>query len=151
MLRYSSVLVVAALLVGAPAQAQSFNLEFDHTNILVSDLDASASFYRDILGLEELPTPWGRNPSVRFFSVGGSRQIHVVQTNSVRAESTKAVHLAFTIRDFDGYLVFLRQAGIEYSNFAGDSIEPQIRPDGVRQIYFQDPDGNWIEVNDAAG
>jgi len=24
----------------------------------------------------------------------------------------------------------------------------QLRPDGIQQIYFQDPDGYWIEVND---
>jgi len=24
-----------------------------------------------------------------------------------------------------------------------------VRPDGVRQIYFQDPDGYWLEVNDS--
>ena len=23
-----------------------------------------------------------------------------------------------------------------------------VRPDGVHQLYFQDPDGYWIEVND---
>ena len=26
---------------------------------------------------------------------------------------------------------------------------PQVRSDGVRQIFIQDPDGYWIEVNDA--
>ena len=25
---------------------------------------------------------------------------------------------------------------------------PQVRPDKVQQIYLQDPDGYWIEVND---
>jgi catechol-2,3-dioxygenase len=23
-----------------------------------------------------------------------------------------------------------------------------VRPDGVKQIYFQDPEGYWIEIND---
>ena len=26
---------------------------------------------------------------------------------------------------------------------------PYVRADGVRQIYLQDPDGFWVEVNDA--
>ena len=24
-----------------------------------------------------------------------------------------------------------------------------LRPDGIQQIYFRDPDGYWIEMNDA--
>jgi lactoylglutathione lyase len=27
---------------------------------------------------------------------------------------------------------------------------PQVRSDGVKQIFVQDPDGYWIEINDAA-
>lgn len=27
--------------------------------------------------------------------------------------------------------------------------EIQTRPDGVQQIFVQDPDGYWIEINDA--
>jgi lactoylglutathione lyase len=23
-----------------------------------------------------------------------------------------------------------------------------VRVDGVKQIYFQDPDGHWLEIND---
>jgi len=36
---------------------------------------------------------------------------------------------------------------VKYRNFAGDS-KVTMRPDGVRQIYLQDPDGYWIEVNE---
>ena len=27
--------------------------------------------------------------------------------------------------------------------------EPAVRFDGVKQIFIQDPDGYWIEINDA--
>lgn len=168
--RYLAV-VVAALLFGAPtgaeeqalvassanggeqletgeAPAPEFELAFDHSNVVVSDLAASASFYMRILQLEELPTPWGVNPAVRFFSVGAGQQIHMVQGTG-EGDPTRVRHMAFTVRDLDAYLAFLREEGVVYSNFAGDSSEPQVRPDGVRQIYFSDPDGNWIEVNDA--
>jgi lactoylglutathione lyase len=56
--------------------------------------------------------------------------------------------MAFTVQEFDAYLRFLTEKGIEYGNFSGDSKEPQIRPDSVKQIYLQDPDGYWIEIND---
>ena len=38
---------------------------------------------------------------------------------------------------------------IDRINMKGDSKSPTVRPDGVSQIYFQDPDGYWLEVNDA--
>jgi lactoylglutathione lyase len=37
---------------------------------------------------------------------------------------------------------------IAYRNFNGDG-KINTRVDGVREIYLQDPDGSWIEVNDA--
>ena len=130
-------------------EAKTFQLQHDHSNILVSNMDASALFYKNILHLKELETPWGPNPAVRFFSIGGNQQIHVVQAEKGDIVINKMVHMAFSSKDFDDYMVFLQDAGIEVSNFSGSNADPQIRPDGVRQIYFQDPDGNCIEVNDA--
>ena len=36
---------------------------------------------------------------------------------------------------------------VKYQNLKGDG-KVTLRPDGVNQIYLQDPDGYWIEVND---
>ena len=36
---------------------------------------------------------------------------------------------------------------IEYSDFPGNLNKINIRPDGITQVFFQDPDGYWIEVN----
>ena len=145
----NTLLIIALTLFSYPVLGQSFNLQLDHTTILVSDLDRSAVFYKNILHLKELETPWGANPSIRFFSAGGNKQLHVAQIENDGIKLNKAIHIAFAIQDFDAFLGFLREEGIEYGNFAGDSNEPQIRPDGVKQIYFQDPDGYWIEINNA--
>lgn len=143
-------LLISLIIGSAPATAQeAFDLRFDHTTILVSDLDRSAEFYENILHLEPLETPWGPAAPIRFFSLGGSRQLHVGLVDR-RIEPDKNLHLAFAILNFDGYLRFLMEKGVSYTNFPGSSSDPQVRPDGVRQIYLQDPDGNWIEINDAA-
>jgi lactoylglutathione lyase len=134
----------------APLFAQErFDLQFDHTTVLVSNLETSSSFYENILRLETLETPWGPAAPVRFFSLGGSRQLHMGVANRM-IEPDKNAHLAFAIVNFDEYLSFLRKEGVVYTNFPGSSSAPQVRPDGIRQIYLQDPDGNWIEINDAA-
>lgn len=132
-----------------PSSEAAFHLRFDHTNVYVGDLAASAAFYRDVLQLEELETPWGINPNVRFFSLGGDEQLHMVRATREMRSPDKVLHLAFTVADLDGYAEHLRASGIVYGNFGGEPDVWQVRPDSVRQIYFQDPDGNWIEVNDA--
>jgi lactoylglutathione lyase len=36
---------------------------------------------------------------------------------------------------------------IPFSNVAGEMNTFTLRVDGVKQIYFQDPDNFWIEIN----
>ena len=55
--------------------------------------------------------------------------------------------MAFRTDSFTDLLPRLDSANVPYRNFNGDA-RINIRPDGVRQIYFQDPDGYWIEVNE---
>ena len=43
----------------------------------------------------------------------------------------------------------LGDAGLCYEGLSGVEREISLRADGVRQVYFQDPDGHWIEINDA--
>jgi lactoylglutathione lyase len=45
----------------------------------------------------------------------------------------------------------LKQSNIAWEDWPGGKGTITTRPDGVKQIYFQDPDGYWIEVNDDAG
>jgi catechol 2,3-dioxygenase-like lactoylglutathione lyase family enzyme len=144
-----AVLLVAALMGAARASAQeSFDLQFDHATILVTDLETSADFYEGILHLKLLETPWGPAAPIRFFSLGAGRQLHMGLTES-SIEPNRNVHLALTVLRFDDYLRFLEERGIAFGTFADANAEPQVRPDGVRQVYLQDPDGNWIEINDA--
>lgn len=143
-------LLMAALAGAAPASAQDrFELRFDHSTVLVTDLETSAAFYENILHLETLETPWGPAAPIRFYSLGGGRQLHMGLTDR-SIEPDKSVHFAFAVLAFDAYLEFLSDQGVAYANFAGTSSTPQVRPDGVRQVYLQDPDGNWIEINDDA-
>lgn len=144
------LLLLMAITLGPPhALAQdAFGLRFDHSTVLVRDLDVGVAFYTNVLQLEELETPWGPTAPIRFYAMGGGRQLHMGLTDGP-IQPDKNVHLAFAVEDFDGYLGFLTDHDIEYSDFAGRSRRFQTRPDGVRQIYLQDPDGNWIEVNDA--
>jgi catechol 2,3-dioxygenase-like lactoylglutathione lyase family enzyme len=134
----------------AYAEDATFDIQIDHVTLLVSDIDESANFYREILMLHEIETPWGKIPWGRMFSIGTAGQLHLAKGDIEDDERHKQIHYAFNVKEFDHYLKFLRDHKVEYGDFAGTSGAFQTRPDGVRQVYFQDPDGYWIEVNSAS-
>lgn len=43
---------------------------------------------------------------------------------------------------------FLRSKNVKFENWPGEANTTNTRPDGIKQIYLQDPDGYWIEIND---
>ena len=57
------------------------------------------------------------------------------------------IHFALRVGSLNDYMARLDKLQVKYRSFKGDA-KSNTRPDGVRQIYFQDPDGYWIEVND---
>jgi len=146
----NTLLVFSLLFCSFNSIAQSFNLEHDHSTIQVENINISVEFYKNILKFEELDTPWPENPSIRFLEIGNNQQLHIAQVDTYGTiKINKVLHLAFTTNDFEGYLKYLNEQGIKYFNFNEKQNKIQIRPDGVRQIYFQDPDEYWIEINDA--
>lgn len=143
------LLILIIVISSSYSIAQSFSMEFDHQSILVSDIEKSADFYKTVLQFKEVETPWGVLTWGKFLVIGENQQLHLTLVDDDSTKSNKILHQAYAVNDFDGYLEFLNEKGIKYSNFSGDINESQTRPDGVRQVYFQDPDGYWIEINDA--
>ena len=129
--------------------AQSFSLEHDHSTIQVKNIEESVAFYKNILKLKETDTPWPEYELIRFFETGKNQQLHIAQVDTYGdVKVNKVLHLAFAVNNFDAFLKHLKEKGINYSNFNEESNKIQTRTDGIRQIYFQDPDGYWIEIND---
>lgn len=146
------ILILSLVLSSFYSSAQSFSLEHDHSTIQVENIDKSVEFYKNLLKLKEKETPWPEYKMIRFFETGKNQQLHIAQANIEDygdVKINKVLHLAFAVNNFDEFLKYLKKNGVNYSNFNEESNKVQIRPDGVRQIYFQDPDGYWIEVNDA--
>ena len=144
------IVILTLVLSSISSIAQSYSMELEHISIIVKDVEKSEEFYKNILHLKEVPTPWGENtplPAV-FFDLGNKRELHVTEYNS-EINLHKFIHFAFAVNDFDAYLQFLNENSIEYGEFSEKNKKFQTRIDGVRQVYFQDPDGYWIEVNDA--
>jgi len=122
---------------------------FDHLALSVKDVDRSAEFYKNVLNLQEI-TNRTEIPGIRWFSFGEGKELHLVSIISEEVTLNKAVHFALTSPSFNGFISVLEKLEIEYSDWPGTSNTVSIRKDGVKQIYFQDPDGYWIEVNNVA-
>ncbi len=118
----------------------------DHTTVYVVDLDKSTKFYRSVMQLQQIPEPFndGRH---NWFRIGPHSQLHVVGGAKTVTQHDINIHLAFRVASLSDFIEHLDEMGVKYQNFQGEK-KPQKRPDGISQVYLQDPDGYWIEVND---
>ena len=41
----------------------------------------------------------------------------------------------------------LKKFNIPYESWTGEKMTVTTRVDGIRQLYFNDPDGYWVEIN----
>jgi len=140
-------LVVSGLL---PAQEKtSTAFTFNHLALSVKDVDRSADFYKNVLNLEEI-TNRTKMEGIRWFSLGDGKELHLISILKGNVTINKAVHFAMTTSDFDAFIGNLDKMNIEYSDWPGTLNKINMRADGIKQVYFEDPDGYWIEVNSVA-
>ncbi len=123
--------------------------EIDHVTIVVSDLDQSRAFYRDLLGMEDTQRPDFGFPGYWFQA--GRTQVHLIldqdgcsrpgggfDPDQVGAGLTH--HFAFEVEDAKVAYDILRSAGVRIQG------GPANRPDGCTQVWFYDPDGHCVEI-----
>jgi lactoylglutathione lyase len=96
--------------------------------------------------LRESPQPFHDGRHI-WFRISEHGQLHVVGGATQPAPTTIDVHQSFRVASIHDFMAHLDTMQIKYRSFKGDT-KFTARPDGITQIYFQDPDGYWIEVND---
>jgi len=121
-------------------------ITLNHLALSVKDVDRSANFYKDIIQLQEI-TNRTKTDGIRWFSFNEGKELHLVSVLSESVKINKAVHFAITTSNFDAFVERLDALKIVYSDWPGTLHKITIRADGIKQIYFQDPDGYWIELN----
>ncbi len=121
---------------------------FNHAALCAKDLKTTAAFYATVLQLQKIHHPFNDTLHV-WFKIGDGLALHVIQGNCPQTVHDISIHLCFSVPNLDLFMKHLDGLNVKYGDWNGKSKVVQTRPDGVHQIYLQDPDGFWIEVNDA--
>jgi catechol 2,3-dioxygenase-like lactoylglutathione lyase family enzyme len=110
-----------------------------HVSLNVRDAEEAVRFYREVLGLEQIPRPEFGFPG--FWLRSGGQEIHLIQVADHHAPDGQ--HFAFRVDDIERVVADIRRHGVEVS-------DPFRIPGAGRQSFLKDPSGNLIELNQPA-
>ncbi len=139
----------------------------NHTGFVVSDMECSRAFYRDLLGLREerdqilegefiselVGYPDARLHIV-YLGMGDMRHsVELIQYLNPPGDTVAlpqrhqvgATHLGVIVDDLDAFYQELSAKGVRF--VSPPAIRPNpIYPSASKGCYMQDPDGNWLEL-----
>ena len=145
MLKGFSFLLVTFFVV-ATSTAQQTKTTLNHIAVYVTDLQKSTAFYKDIVGLDTIPEPF-HDGKHTWFQVAERSHLHLISGATAKTTHDKNSHLCFSVPSVEKFIETLTKARIPYEDWKGAKQAVTVRVDGIKQIYFQDPDGFWIEIN----
>jgi len=125
----------------------SMKSKFMYVGIRVTDLERSIDFYTNILGMKvsgrsKIEQTKGETVGLQTEKDGFTLELNYYEKDS--PYNTKYVvgegldHLAFKVDDLG--------KALEEARKAGHRTILQMKADGGRWAYIEDPDGNWIEL-----
>ena len=129
------------------AQDNKPRVQLNHTAIYVVDLKKSAAFYAAIIGLDTVPEPF-HDGKHAWFKTGPHSMLHIIQGADQPKMYYKNNHTCYSLPSIETFVAKLKSQGIPFEDVNGKANAITTRVDGVHQIWFRDPDGYWIEVND---
>ncbi len=127
--------------------AQQSKAHINHTAIYVVDIQKTGDFYSNIIGLDTVPEPFHDGKHI-WYSTGAHTMLHVIAGATAKKDYYKNQHTCFTVPDFNQFIKKLQALNWPYEDVAGNKNAITTRVDGVHQIWLQDPDGYWLEIND---
>jgi lactoylglutathione lyase len=143
-----SVLAIVFHACTSQAQTSKPKARINHTAIFVKNLKTTRVFYENILGLDTIPEPF-HDGKHAWYAIGPGVSMHVIEGATEVKSYYKNQHTCFSVESVDEFTALLRKNNIEFEDVAGKKNVISKRIDGVKQIWLQDPDGYWVEVNDA--
>lgn len=143
----NSVLACLVLMVVSVSSfAQTRKPVLNHIALSVKNLARSTAFYSKIIQLDTIPEPF-HDGKHTWFSIAERSHLHLIEYSDPIIVPAKGTHLCFSVPVIEGFIERLEKNNIPYSNWQGENKSVTTRVDGVKQLYLQDPDGYWIEIN----
>lgn len=123
----------------------------DHVNIITDDLDGTAAFYADLLGLErrDAPPPLTPETATWMYDAEGRAIFHINSLDCIRAYDREVTpgdltgalhHVALRLTGYEEMKARLDARGSDYQENLVDAI-------GLRQIFTADPNNVLLELN----
>lgn len=107
----------------------------DHVSVLITDIERSRQFYRDVLGLKEIAKPRTFDFVALWFDLG-NQQLHLLLKD--RPDTRSPRHFALRVKDVPAARAYFRERDIPLD-------ETTVIP-GADRFFVHDPDGNRIEI-----
>jgi glyoxylase I family protein len=105
-----------------------------HVAICVADAQLGLAFYRDVLGMTQLPRP---DLGPGYWLDAGGQQVHLMESDT---KPPNANHFAIRVDDLDDAVADLQAQGVDVHRI------PHIEGAG-QQAFLHDPFGNFLELN----
>ncbi|MCR8634890.1 MULTISPECIES: VOC family protein [Paenibacillus] len=120
--------------------------KIEHIGIMVSDLQQSIRFYREVVGLVLKDTLLHTNGVIQLaflgFDQSGETEVELIQGyNDKLPQEGKVHHIAFTVDNVEEE--FERIKLLQHVKLIDSEIITL--PNGSRYFFFHGPDGEWIE------
>ena len=132
-------------------------LEFHHINFVSKDIDKMNNFYKNILCMDSIPienfprteetADSGYSGKINFVTEGkiemhlAERDLNVAFKNNQTINPVDKGHIAFRTDDIKTFLKMLKKEKIPFSDY-GTTFAKE-----WHQVFFQDPEGNVVEVH----
>lgn len=109
--------------------------QIDHCSVIITDVERSRRFYRDVLGLREIAKPRTFDFIVVWFDLG-NQQLHLLRKD--RPDTISPRHFALRVTDVAAARAYFRERGVP--------TEETTPIPGADRFFIRDPDGNRIEI-----
>lgn len=119
----------------------------DHTpstTLATADPERSRAFYEGVLGFEP-----GEESGGGLFYRAGNSSFFVYPSGYAGTNKATSMSFELSLDDFDKEIDALRAAGVSFDTFEMEGIawEDGVAAfDGMRGVWFKDPDGNILNV-----
>jgi catechol 2,3-dioxygenase-like lactoylglutathione lyase family enzyme len=109
--------------------------QLDHCSVIITDVERSRRFYRDVLGLKEINKPRTFDFVVLWFDLG-NMHIHLLLKD--KPDTISPRHFALRVADAAKARAYFHEQGL--------AIQETTLIPGADRFFIHDPDGNRIEI-----